>query len=79
MRRLTLLKNRSYPIWYPEDINRLRESIPELNASSAGEIQEWYSDWSEEYFCAGWLILDEGVIQEFRGWILEDVDNLDYM
>jgi len=33
------------------------------------EILLLYSQWSEEYYCAGFLNPDAGTVQEFRKWL----------
>ena len=33
------------------------------------EILGLYSQWSEEYYCAGFLNPDEATVREFRKWL----------
>ena len=53
---------------YPHDIAELKKNIPELMLVSDIKVESIYGDFSEEY-SAGWLILDENRIEEFRNWL----------
>jgi len=33
------------------------------------EILYWYSQWSEDYYCASFLTPDSLSVQEFRNWL----------
>ena len=57
-------------IQFPKDILKIRAAIPELQGYSDAQIQDMYSYWGEYYYCAGWLIVGDGVIEEFKDWLL---------
>ena len=57
------------PIEYPEDIKKLKEYFPELKALSDSKVQEIYREYSEDYYCAGWLILTEDSRKEFSEYL----------
>jgi len=61
---------------YPEDILKMRAAIPELDGISDVQIQDMYGTWSEDYYCASWLMGDPDgyTYKEFGKWILSDVD-----
>ncbi len=58
---------------YPEDIEKLRKEIPELEGVSDAQIQDMYSFWSEAFYCAGWHIVWPSVAQEFREWLMQEI------
>ncbi len=57
-------------IHFPEDVARLRKEIPHLAGMFDAEIQRLYSQWSEEFYAAGWHILARHYIDEFGEWLL---------
>jgi hypothetical protein len=62
-------------IEYPDDVKRLRRKIPELASLTDHDIQDLYHTWSEDCYCASWLIFDSfNDPQEFRSWLLEEVE-----
>lgn len=57
---------------YPEDITRLRQRLPLLlNGFNDREVQTLYSDFSEDLYSAGWMKMDEDLIQSFARWLAE--------
>lgn len=54
---------------YPEDVAWLKRSVPVLSTLSDEAVEALYGEWSEEFWCAGWLIMDDGTIGEFAGWL----------
>lgn len=54
---------------YPEDIAKLRNEIPVLCHYTNNEIQQLYRWWSENYFCADWMVVGTGSIREFESWL----------
>ena len=52
-------------LWYPQDVNLLRYTIPELALVSDIKIQELYSEYSD-MFAAGWMMLDDDRIEDFQ-------------
>jgi hypothetical protein len=74
MTRLEFLLNPpKEAIRYPKDIALLRESIPELAKLDDATIQKLYHSYSEDMWCASWLILDKNFLQEFREYLLDEV------
>jgi len=61
------------PIQWPEDVAKLKEALPALNFLTNYQIQELYGSFSEEQYCAGWLVLDENTIKEFEEYLNEEV------
>jgi len=61
------------PIRWPDDIAVLKEQIPELQFLSDYTIQNLYSNWSEDYWAAGWLILSKPTIKEFAEYLRQEV------
>jgi hypothetical protein len=55
---------------YPEDVARLKEEIPLLRRFSHMEVALLYRKFSDTR-AASWLILDDGLIQEFAAWLEE--------
>ncbi len=68
---------KNFRIEYPEDIVKIRTIIPELKNISDHQIQDMYAFWSEQQYCASWHIIFEGVVEEFRDWILEEITEPD--
>jgi hypothetical protein len=60
------------PCDYPEDVERLKQGIPQLNLLSDLEIQAVYREYSEETHCAGWLILNDAGVEAFNNWLQEE-------
>lgn len=63
---------RTQLIRHPQDIKILRKQIPELNDLEDYEIQWLYENYSDEQWCAGWIVLDKDRLQEFRTWLERD-------
>lgn len=78
MNRLEVWLKGTFKIEYPEDIIKLKEGIPELVEVNDSLIQQMYAQWSEDYYCASWHIMCDGVVEEFRNWLLSDVDPDNY-
>lgn len=57
------------PIKYPEDVQLLRETIPELRAISEVEIQQLWGDFSDSEYAASWMQPSEGRPAKFRRWL----------
>ena len=61
------------PCDYPEDIERLKQGIPQLNLLSDLKIQLVYREYSEDMYCARWLILNDHGVEAFNNWLQEEV------
>ncbi len=72
MKRIDALFS-SYKVRYPDDVATLKSSIPELAAVNDFVVELMYRNWSEEYFCAGWLILSPHIVNEFAEYLREDI------
>ena len=57
-------------IYFPEDVKTLKENIVELTYLGDKEVASLYEKYSEEMWCAGWLELDERIIEDFKDWLL---------
>lgn len=42
-------------VHYPDEVQKLRELIPEIVNWTDEAISAWYSGWSEINWCASWL------------------------
>ncbi len=61
-------------IRYPEDIAKLQAEIPELADLPRHVVQALYEDWSEYFYSASWMCMDESrFVEEFAEWLREDV------
>lgn len=58
---------------WPDDVAELKSAIPQLAALSDFVVQTIYENWSEEHFCASWLIVDANSIDDFKAWLLTEV------
>lgn len=60
-------------IIYPEDIEKIKKFIPEIIHLKDFEIQTLYMLFSDGFYSAGWLIMDEDTLKHFKSWILKEV------
>ena len=81
MKRIQALRNGyGQAIWFPEDVARLKQEIPELFFDSDYFVQQIYSYWSEDRFCAAWMTFSDWagdetgtVIEQFAEYLREEV------
>lgn len=67
----------TYAATYPEDTLRLQEALKEVGIEiPLGKLADMYHAWCEDYWCAGWLILDEPTIDAFCSWIKDQEQNV---
>lgn len=52
-----------------EDVERLKQEIPELAKVSDRIVESMYLDFSDTY-AASWMILDNDMIESFKRWLL---------
>jgi hypothetical protein len=72
--KMKRLKFPDEPIWYPEDVTKLRDAAFALGYAVSGiNLQKAYSKWSEDKYCAGWLILTN------ESEIIKDLIDLGYL
>ena len=60
-------------IEFPDDILTLRDTLPEIEILSDGQIQRLFKTYAETY-CMSWPVLDEVTIEDFRNWCYEEVN-----
>lgn len=58
---------------FPEDIHILRDNIDKIKNLSDFQIEVLYSRYSEQDYCANWLCLTPGIIQDFNNWLNEEI------
>jgi len=56
-------------VTYSEDVAKLKASNSELASLSDRVVELLYGRFSEDYYCASWLILDEQSIRQFNQWL----------
>jgi len=56
-------------VTYSEDVAKLKASNSELASLSDRVVELLYGRFSEDYYCASWLILDEQAIRQFNQWL----------
>lgn len=61
------------PNYEENDTKKIRAAYPEATAclTDAG-IQSMYSEWSEREYCASWLHMSRGVLEEFGRFAFHD-------
>lgn len=54
-----------------KDITTIREYLSRVGDLSAtnGEIEDKYAEFSESRYAAGWMCLDDEVLDEFATWL----------
>ena len=55
---------------YADDIKQLREAIPQFTRFTDDEVATFYNHYSEYTYCAGWMLMTDGVIEDFKEWLL---------
>ena len=60
---------------HPEDMREILAYLAENGTLLCSEetVESQYRDFSEERYCAGWLCVDQEVLEEFANW-LADID-----
>lgn len=69
---MTRLEKLLTNVRHPEDVARLKREVPALRDLPDIIVQMLYSDWSENYWAAGWLILEDEYIKEFKQYLEEE-------
>ena len=69
MRKLDELLNTDEYIDHPEDIQKIKEIIPELRKYSGGQVQTFYREFSDDVYCAGWIDTDIEHVYRFARWL----------
>jgi hypothetical protein len=60
-------------IWYPKDIAKLKAEIPDLTDLSDPVVQSLYNVYSQDFYSAGWMLLTDSMLKEFKNYLLEEV------
>lgn len=63
-----------YKFIYPEDMDRIiefLESRGKLNISYI-RLEELYGQFSDECYCAGWMRLDNDLLERFANWLSKE-------
>ena len=69
------IKNEANDFEYPEEMAKI---LNHLNANgkllvSAKTVENLYRDFSDELYCAGWMGINQKLLEEFADW-LEKID-----
>lgn len=58
-------------IQYPEDVKKIREYLEEIGTLEATdvEIDDYWGLYSDEKFCAGWMGVNEDLLDMFADWL----------
>lgn len=56
---------------YPEDMKLILDYLAEHGDILVGElgIEALYREFSDEKYCAGWITVDERMLEEFEDWL----------
>lgn len=68
-------RNKEYHFQYPEDMKVIMDylnSIGEVHVDP-DVIEDLYGDFSDQKYAAGWMQIDNTLLEEFADW-LEDVE-----
>lgn len=68
-------KNKAGGYRYPEDMKRILDYLSEHGTLhvSGSTVEEMYGDFSEDRYCAGWMSVDDDLLEEFADW-LDEID-----
>jgi hypothetical protein len=58
---------------YPEDMEKILNYLNEhgkINVKNS-IIEDFYYDFSEECYCAGWMSISDYILEEFADWLSE--------
>jgi hypothetical protein len=72
LKKILNLYNDDKHLEYESDIQSLIEQIPELEEFSHEEIAFLYGTYSDQYFCANWLVVDKHTGSEFKGFLIKN-------
>ncbi len=73
MRKIDRLLKTRAEIWYPEDILVIRQNLSLCDNLTDSEVQNLYHYYSEEMWCASWLIIPNN--EEAQVWQLKDFES----
>ena len=58
---------------YPEDMRKILAYLNEhgILQIQPNTVEELYGDFSESVYCAGWMGVDDRMLEEFADWLSE--------
>ena len=64
-------RNYEYNYDYPEDMKKILDYLNDHGKIlvSGRCIEMLYREFSDEHYCAGWMIVDERTLEEFEDWL----------
>lgn len=65
------IKREDHKYDYPDQMEQILKYLREhgvLNVSGA-TVEALYYQFSADRFCAGWVIVDEAILEEFADWL----------
>lgn len=62
-----------YSFKYPEDMAQILAYLSHhgILRISETDVEKYYSDFSDEHYCAGWMQVDEQRLEEFADYLSE--------
>lgn len=51
------------------DVRHIKGAIPELAPLSDGAVAALYGHWSEDAYCAGWISISSGLLDDFAEFV----------
>ena len=69
MRKLDRLISNYKGIDYPEDIERIKRIVPELQYYNDEYIERFYISFSDDVYSAGWMECTNERVYEFARWL----------
>lgn len=56
---------------YPEDMEKILTYLREHGEVKVSDktIEQFYEDFSDEEYCAGWMVVDDQMLEEFADWL----------
>lgn len=66
-------KNNDSGYRHPEDMKKILDYLGEhgILHVSGSTIERLYSDFSESEYCAGWMGVDDDLLEQFSDWLDE--------
>ena len=58
---------------FPDDMKKIMGYLQEHGTVlvSTSTIEKFYRKYSEEEFCAQWMVVDENILEHFSDWLYE--------
>jgi hypothetical protein len=61
----------TFRIEFPEDIPVIRKVNTILQRFSDFEVAELWKQFSRDYYCAGWILVNSERLEQFGDWLLQ--------